>query len=72
MDYTAVFVKTEDWWAATIEEIPGVNTQGKTLEETRLNLAEALQLVLDAAREDLNQFTAGTEVVKEVIHAKAS
>ena len=33
------------------EEIPGVNTQGRTLAEARRNLKEALQLVLDANRE---------------------
>ncbi|TVL98662.1 MAG: HicB family protein [Candidatus Brocadia sp. WS118] len=34
-----------------IEELPGANTQGNTLEEARNNLEEAVQLVLDANRE---------------------
>jgi predicted RNase H-like HicB family nuclease len=34
-----------------VEEVPGANTQGRTLEEARENLKEALQLVLDANRE---------------------
>jgi len=49
-----------------------VNTQGKSIEEARANLQDALQMVLDAAREDLRALTEGAEVVKEVIHAKAS
>jgi predicted RNase H-like HicB family nuclease len=48
---TAVFRKSGDWWAAYVEEIPGVNTQGATIEEARENLQEALQLVLEANRE---------------------
>ena len=72
MDYTAIYVKSGDWWAATVEELSGVNTQGKSIEEARANLQDALQMVLDAAREDLRALTEGAEVVKEVIHAKAS
>ena len=44
--FTAVFKKTKDWVIAWVEEIPGVNTQGKTLKEARQNLQEALFLVL--------------------------
>jgi predicted RNase H-like HicB family nuclease len=72
VDYTALYIKSGEWWAATVEEIPGVNTQGRTLEEARANLQEALQLVLDAARADLAESTKGEEVVKEIIHLKAS
>jgi predicted RNase H-like HicB family nuclease len=35
--FTAVFEKVDDWYIGYIEELPGANTQGKTLEETRLN-----------------------------------
>ena len=42
-DSTAVFVKTENWWIAYMSDIPGVNTQGRTLAEARANLAEALR-----------------------------
>ena len=45
--FTAVFKKTKDWVVAWIEEIPGVNTQGKTLSEARENLREALSLILE-------------------------
>ncbi len=48
---TAVFERTDDWWIAYVEELPGVNTQGRTLEEARENLHEAAELVLAANRE---------------------
>jgi predicted RNase H-like HicB family nuclease len=49
--FTAVFQKSGAWWAAYVEEVPGVNTQGATLEEARANLREALTLILAANRE---------------------
>jgi predicted RNase H-like HicB family nuclease len=49
--FTAVFEKHGRWYVAYVEEIPGVNTQGRTLKEARANLREALQLVLEANRE---------------------
>ena len=49
--FTAVYKKTKDWVIAWVEEIPGVNTQGKTLAEARQNLNEALLLILEANRD---------------------
>ncbi len=48
--FTAVYKKTRSWFVAWIEEIPGVNTQGKTLKEARENLQEALFLILETNR----------------------
>jgi len=45
---TAAFEQADGWWIAYIEELPGVNTQGRTLEEARENLREATRLVLEA------------------------
>lgn len=45
--FTAVFEKEEDWWIGYVEELPGANTQGATLEEARENLKEAVSMVLD-------------------------
>lgn len=53
--FTAIFQKEGDWWAAYIEEVPGVNTQGETLDEARENLREALQLVLEVNRESARE-----------------
>lgn len=49
--FTAVFQKVHEGYIAFVEEIPGANTQGATLEEARENLAEAVALVLAANRE---------------------
>jgi len=51
MEFTAVFKKFPEGYAAFVEELPGANTQGETLEEARRNLAEAVQLVLEANRQ---------------------
>ena len=49
--FTAVFEQVGDWWTGYVEELPGANTQGKTMEEARENLKEAIQLILEAKRE---------------------
>ena len=49
-EFTAVFEKRGRWYVAYVEEIPGVNTQGKTLSEVRENLKDALHLILEENR----------------------
>jgi predicted RNase H-like HicB family nuclease len=44
---TRVIRKSGNWYIACIKEIPGVNTQGRTLAEARENLKDALQLILE-------------------------
>jgi len=46
--FTAIIEKRGKRHVASVEEIPAVNTQGRTLAEARRNLKEALQLVLEA------------------------
>lgn len=48
--FTAVYKKSGKWYLGWIEEIPGVNTQGRTLKEARENLKEALGLILETNR----------------------
>jgi predicted RNase H-like HicB family nuclease len=48
---TAVFLKVPEGYVAFVEELPGANTQGATLDEARTNLQEAVALTLDANRE---------------------
>ncbi|CAN5680891.1 hypothetical protein BH10BAC3_BH10BAC3_02860 [soil metagenome] len=63
---TAVFEEAEEGgYVAFIEEIPGVNTQGETLEEARINLAEALQMVLDANRELSPKHANSKSIIRE-------
>ncbi len=60
--YTAVFEQVGDGWMAFAEELPGANTQGRTLEEARENLKEAIQLILEANRELAQQRSEGEDL----------
>jgi predicted RNase H-like HicB family nuclease len=62
---TAVFIPVQEGYIASIEELPGANTQGATLEEARANLREAVELVLAANRELAEQALAGQTVTRE-------
>jgi predicted RNase H-like HicB family nuclease len=48
--FTAIFKKSGKWYLGWVEEIPGVNTQGRTLKEAKENLKEALLLILETNR----------------------
>ena len=50
IEFTAVFRKVPKGYLGFVEELPGANTQGKTLQEARANLEEAITLVLEANR----------------------
>jgi predicted RNase H-like HicB family nuclease len=49
-NWTAVYLPVPEGYVAFVEELPGANTQGATLEEARENLQEAIELVLEANR----------------------
>jgi predicted RNase H-like HicB family nuclease len=60
MQLTAAFVSVpEGGYVAFVEELPGANTQGSTLEEARENLREAVALVAEANRELAEQSLQG-------------
>ena len=67
--FTAVYEKRDEWYIGYVEEIPGVNTQGKTLGETKRNLKEALNLILAANRELSRKYLKAGEIVREPILA---
>jgi predicted RNase H-like HicB family nuclease len=50
LELTAIFRKVPEGYIGFVEELPGANTQGATLDEARSNLREAVQLVLEANR----------------------
>ena len=50
MQFTAVYQKLGNWYLGWVEEIPGVNTQGRTFKEVKENLKEALALVLEVSK----------------------
>ncbi|MCA9837169.1 MAG: type II toxin-antitoxin system HicB family antitoxin [Trueperaceae bacterium] len=65
MKLTAVFEKVAEGYIGFIEELPGANTQGETLEEARENLREAVNLVLEANRALVEESLKGRNVIKE-------
>ncbi|MBI4733433.1 MAG: type II toxin-antitoxin system HicB family antitoxin [Rubrobacteridae bacterium] len=62
---TAVFKKSPYGYIGYIEELPGANTQGETLKETKENLIAAVQLVLEANRQISEEEINGMEIIKE-------
>jgi predicted RNase H-like HicB family nuclease len=63
--FTAVFEQEGKWWIGFVEELPGANTQGKTLEEARENLKEAVRLIIQANRRLSRRDTRGKKVTRE-------
>lgn len=72
MRLTAVYVKVPEGYVAFIEELPGANTQGETLDEARENLNEAVALVLDANRAMAQQSLEGAVVIRETFVPSAA
>lgn len=68
---TAVFRKVPEGYIGFVEELPGANTQGATLQEARDNLQEAIAMVLEANRELIEETTDGGEVIREPIKVGA-
>ncbi len=67
----AVFRKVPEGYIAFIEEFPGANTQGASLEEARSNLREAVALVIEANREMSREDAGGSAVIREPITVTA-
>jgi len=65
MQFTAVFQQVPEGYIGFVEELPGANTQGATLEEARENLAEAVELVLEANRALAEESIRGHKVIRE-------
>lgn len=63
---TAIYKKSGRWYLGWIEEIPGVNTQGKTLKEVKENLKDALRLVVETNRLVSRQEYRG-RIMREVV-----
>jgi predicted RNase H-like HicB family nuclease len=65
MQFTAVFQQVPEGYIGFVEELPGANTQGATLEEARENLGEAVELVLAANRALAEESIQGQKVIRE-------
>lgn len=66
--FTAVYQKRGKWYIGWVEEIPGVNTQGRTLKELKENLAEAIILVIQTNRLINKQETDRSRTRREPIY----
>lgn len=66
MKLTAVFEKAPEGYIAFVEELPGANTEGETIEEARINLQEAVVMVLDANRVLADEGLNGRAVIREL------
>jgi predicted RNase H-like HicB family nuclease len=71
LQLTAVFRKVPEGYVAFVEELPGANTQGATLEEARENLREAVELTLEANRALAEEDLVGAEVIREPLKLTA-
>ncbi len=72
IQFTAVFQKVPEGYIAFVEELPGANTQGATLEEARENLQEAISLVLEANRILAEESIEGRDVIREPLRIRAA
>ena len=65
LTFTAVFRRFPEGYAAFVEELPGANSQGATLDEARANLLEAATMVLEANRQLVEEEFPGQEIIRE-------
>ncbi|MGH7129292.1 MAG: type II toxin-antitoxin system HicB family antitoxin [Planctomycetaceae bacterium] len=59
VNYSAVVQQGGDWWIGWVEEVPGVNSQGRTREELLDNLRDALEEALEMNRADARAAASG-------------
>jgi predicted RNase H-like HicB family nuclease len=71
LPFTAVFRQVPEGYIGFVEELPGANTQGATLDEARVNLQEAVSMILDANRELVQQSAGTGSVIREPLKVSA-
>ena len=69
---TKIFQKVPEGYIGFVEEVPGANTQGDTLEEARANLEEAITLILEANRVLAEEQIQGQDVIRESVSLSAA
>ena len=70
LELTAVYQPVVEGYIGFVEELPGANTQGATLDEVRANLKEAVGLVLEANRTLTSEVSAGADVIREPVQIR--
>ena len=68
-EFTAVIERDGDWYVSYCLEVPGANGQGRTVEESKRSLAEAVALILEDRREDMGR-DVPSGAIREVIHGR--
>lgn len=63
--FTAVYLKSQHGYVGFVEELPGVNSQGRTIDEARANLQRLAAIVFDEERSQAEEMLRGKEVVRE-------
>ena len=63
--FTAVYLKAAHGYVGFVEELPGVNSQGRTIDEARNNLQRLAKIVFDEERAQAEELLRGKEVVRE-------
>lgn len=63
--FTAVYLKAAHGYVGFVEELPGVNSQGRTIDEARVNLQRLAKIVFDEERAQAEELLRGKEVVRE-------
>src|SRR3954468_6249988 len=63
--FTAVYLKSNSGYIGFIEELPGVNSHGRTLDEARETLQKLAAVVFDEERREAEEVIAGKDVVRE-------
>ncbi len=71
LELTAVFRRVPLGYVACVEELPGANTQGETLDEARSNLREAVELIIDSNRALAQADAVGADVIREPLNLSA-
>jgi predicted RNase H-like HicB family nuclease len=71
LQFTAVFQRVPEGYIGFVEELPGANTQGATLEEARANLREAVTLTLESNRAFAAEELEGRDVIREPLRIPA-
>jgi predicted RNase H-like HicB family nuclease len=66
-EFTGIIAKHGKWYVGYVEELPGANTQGRTLKEVRANLKEAITLIIEANKELSSGHVTGEKIIREPI-----
>jgi len=72
MMLTAIYIQVPEGFIGFVEELPGANTQGATLDEARDNLREAVTMVLEANRELAEESLRGQTIIRESLSLSAA